>query len=106
MEELKRGAATFGPGFAAGLVTLLVGQPFDTIKVRLQTHTGTPGFIGSLQECLNKEGVQGLYKGHLTLRCLLLRASTLTLHVRDVSSDHRHYCSTWRALWGLQYCER
>ena len=49
-------------GFAAGLATLLVGQPFDTLKVRLQTSS-TSTLWYSVTQCLRNEGVAGLYKG-------------------------------------------
>lgn len=46
-------------------LTLAVGHPFDTVKVRLQT-TDTSHFRGPL-DCLlqtvRKEGFTGLYKG-------------------------------------------
>jgi solute carrier family 25 carnitine/acylcarnitine transporter 20/29 len=52
------------PGFAAGLSTLFVGQPFDTVKVRLQTRTaGATSFWGALRLCVREEGLLGLYKG-------------------------------------------
>ena len=48
----------------AGLATLLVGQPFDTVKVRMQTVDGAPqSFVTSAYRCLSNEGIRGLYKG-------------------------------------------
>ncbi|KAI8929299.1 mitochondrial carrier domain-containing protein [Entophlyctis helioformis] len=57
-------------GFLAGLLSgatkLVVGHPFDTIKVRMQTQGGHGRFKGPL-DCLvttvRKEGFRALYKG-------------------------------------------
>jgi len=52
------------PGFMAGLATLFVGQPFDTLKVRMQTSTQKQtSFWSSGLRCLREEGALGLYKG-------------------------------------------
>ena len=51
-------------GAAAGIATLLVGQPFDTVKVRLQSGTGS-GILSVLRACAHSEswGLLALYKG-------------------------------------------
>ncbi|KAL1921670.1 uncharacterized protein VTP21DRAFT_10312 [Calcarisporiella thermophila] len=58
-------------GTAGGLLQVVVGQPFDTVKVRLQTMPRplpgeVPRYTGML-DCVTKtvknEGVKGLYKG-------------------------------------------
>jgi len=55
----------FIAGTAAGVAITLVGHPFDTIKVRLQTCP--PGQFNGLFDCIaqtiRKEGFFGLYKG-------------------------------------------
>lgn len=57
----------FISGGFGGICTVLVGHPFDTIKVRLQTTqlTGThyDGMIDCAKKTIQKEGVRGLYKG-------------------------------------------
>lgn len=57
-------------GFMAGIVSgatkLVIGHPFDTLKIRMQTD-GISKFNGSLITCfhstIKKEGVRALYKG-------------------------------------------
>lgn len=44
---------------------MLVGQPFDTIKVRQQVLQQRTLVV--LGQCLRREGLAGLYKGDLAL---------------------------------------
>jgi solute carrier family 25 carnitine/acylcarnitine transporter 20/29 len=60
-------------GCIAGVVQVLVGQPFDTVKVRLQTQLRIPGqtvLYADAMDCLRKtvsqEGASALYKGTLS----------------------------------------
>ncbi|KAI9091278.1 mitochondrial carrier domain-containing protein [Phlyctochytrium arcticum] len=59
-------ADAFLAGLASGATKLLVGHPFDTLKVRLQTEGSYGQFKGPL-DCLRstirKEGLFALYKG-------------------------------------------
>ena len=53
-------------GTASGITKLVVGHPFDTIKVRLQTEGSNGRFRGPLhclRETVRHEGLKGLYKG-------------------------------------------
>lgn len=55
----------FAAGSASGITKCLVGHPFDTIKVRLQTAT-TARFAGPLDcftQTMRNEGFKGFYKG-------------------------------------------
>ncbi|SCU86022.1 LADA_0D11716g1_1 [Lachancea dasiensis] len=53
-------------GTAGGIAQVLVGQPFDTMKVRLQTSR-TPTTVATVVKNLVKnEGPRGFYKGTLT----------------------------------------
>lgn len=56
----------FLAGTASGVAKLVVGHPFDTLKVRLQTEGGYGRFRGPLH-CLTTtvrtEGLRALYKG-------------------------------------------
>lgn len=61
----------FVSGGFGGIVTTLVGHPFDTVKVRLQTQPipkagETPKYTGTwscITQTVQKEGLLGLYKG-------------------------------------------
>ncbi|EWM25764.1 solute carrier family 25 member 45 [Nannochloropsis gaditana] len=54
---------SFVAGCAGGVVSLAVGQPFDTIKVRLQASTKFKGAIDCLRRLLATEGPLALFKG-------------------------------------------
>lgn len=63
---------SFIAGFAYGLTNVIVGQPLDTIKTRMQTVIKSDGSskINSLSiasDIYNKEGIKGLYRGGLSL---------------------------------------
>ena len=49
-------------GAVSGLAVLIVGQPFDTVKVRQQVKQQRA--LHTLQECIRLEGLAGLYKGN------------------------------------------
>lgn len=57
---------TFLSGASYGLTTVLVGQPLDTIKTRMQGMT-TASATKVFRELYEKEGVKGLYRGGLPL---------------------------------------
>ncbi|KAI8822403.1 mitochondrial carrier domain-containing protein [Fimicolochytrium jonesii] len=56
-------------GAAAGMATVVAGHPFDTIKVRMQTHNNSNAArqsIGMIECCRNvvrSNGIMGLYRG-------------------------------------------
>jgi len=53
-------------GGVGGVAAVLVGHPFDLIKVRMQTGTAgatDAGVFGILSRTLRTEGVRGLYRG-------------------------------------------
>ncbi|ETW03752.1 hypothetical protein, variant [Aphanomyces invadans] len=64
MRAMKRAAIDYAAGCLGGVMGIIVGQPFDTIKVRLQTHGS---HYASPWHCarhtLQYEGVRGLFKG-------------------------------------------
>lgn len=55
-------------GTVGGIAQVLVGQPFDTVKVRLQSSPeGTYSGVGDvIKKLLANEGPKGFYKGTLT----------------------------------------
>ena len=54
-------------GTCGGIAICLVGHPFDTLKVRLQTQPSNQPLYSGLLDCFTKtlkwEGVGGLYRG-------------------------------------------
>jgi len=61
MEAARRSVG----GAVAGMSQVLVGHPFDTLKVRLQTldHSSHPSAIRVLKTIIKQEGFLALYKG-------------------------------------------
>lgn len=53
-------------GTAGGIAQVLVGQPFDTTKVRLQTSSTPTTATTVIKNLLKNEGPLGFYKGTLT----------------------------------------
>ncbi|KAI8332778.1 mitochondrial carrier domain-containing protein [Blakeslea trispora] len=57
-------------GTVGGIAQVLAGQPFDTVKVRLQTQSTTnplyTGMMDCVQKTRSKEGFAGFYKGTMT----------------------------------------
>ena len=53
-------------GSVGGIVQVLVGQPFDTVKVRLQTQSSANPIYSGMVDCaaktLKNEGLGGFYK--------------------------------------------
>ncbi len=67
---LQRSIKDFTAGWVSGIAQVLVGQPFDTVKVRLQTQPAQvpplySGPLDCLKQTIQKEGVPGLYRGTL-----------------------------------------
>jgi solute carrier family 25 carnitine/acylcarnitine transporter 20/29 len=54
------------PGTMSGVAKMVVGHPFDTLKVRMQTEGSSGRFQGMghcIRETLRTEGLRGFYKG-------------------------------------------
>lgn len=64
-DELKAGVKSFLAGWAGGIGNLLVGHPFDTVKVRLQDDTRRQysGAMDCVRKSIKAEGPLALYKG-------------------------------------------
>ena len=54
---------SFVCGFAYGVTTVIVGQPFDTIKTRMQAKGTANSMISTASTIFKHEGVAGLYRG-------------------------------------------
>ncbi|PWN88659.1 putative YMC1-protein of the mitochondrial carrier family [Acaromyces ingoldii] len=68
MTKISRTTKDVASGTAGGIAQVLVGQPLDILKVRLQT--AAPGTYKGLGDCasqiVKREGLLGFYKGTLT----------------------------------------
>jgi solute carrier family 25 (mitochondrial carnitine/acylcarnitine transporter), member 20/29 len=49
-------------GLAGGICQVIVGHPFDTVKVRMQTGSYT-GMTDCIRDTLGKERITGFYRG-------------------------------------------
>ena len=49
-------------GFVAGMTQTIIGHPFDTVKVRLQTSPST--LRNTMISIFRNEGLRGFYKGY------------------------------------------
>lgn len=65
---LSQSAMEIMAGSFSGVVQVLVGQPFDTIKVRLQSNQSNAysGTLDCVSQTVRKEGISALYKGTLS----------------------------------------
>lgn len=59
-------AITFLSGASYGLTTVIVGQPLDTVKTRMQGLSSSSA-SHILRDLYSKEGIRGLYRGGLPL---------------------------------------
>lgn len=50
-------------GFAYGTTTVIVGQPLDTIKTRMQAKGTGSSMVTTTVSIFQREGVAGLYRG-------------------------------------------
>jgi len=64
---VRRTSKNVVAGTVAGVAVCIVGHPFDTLKVRLQTQPINNPIYSGLADCFYKtlkwEGISGLYKG-------------------------------------------
>ncbi|CAB4408197.1 unnamed protein product [Rhizophagus irregularis] len=64
-EQTTSSAKSFLAGGFGGVTCVLVGQPFDLIKVRLQTapEGAYTGMVDATKQIIAKDGFRGLYRG-------------------------------------------
>ncbi|KAK5942891.1 carrier protein ymc1 [Knufia obscura] len=62
----KQTGKDLGSGAAGGIAQVLLGQPFDIVKVRLQTTNTHPTALATATSILRNEGLPAFYKGTLT----------------------------------------
>ncbi|SCU98680.1 LAME_0G00144g1_1 [Lachancea meyersii CBS 8951] len=65
-QDLRRTLKDIAAGISGGVAQVLVGQPFDITKVRLQTSTTQTSAIKVVQSLIKNEGFRGFYKGTVT----------------------------------------
>jgi len=79
---VRRTSKNIIAGTVAGVAVCLVGHPFDTLKVRLQTQPIHNPVYSGLADCFYKtlkwEGIGGLYRGvgKFTAKMSIRRAQT------------------------------
>ncbi|KAI8368413.1 putative mitochondrial inner membrane transporter ymc3 [Choanephora cucurbitarum] len=66
-QSIYNRARGFAAGMASGITKLVVGHPFDTVKIRMQTTSRSDGRFKGPLDCFLKtirnEGIRGIYKG-------------------------------------------
>lgn len=66
---MEDAAKDYAAGFAAGVATVLIGHPFDTVKVKLQTQNTEVSTVryrnaaNCILAILKTEGLKGFYRG-------------------------------------------
>ncbi|KAM0798639.1 mitochondrial carrier domain-containing protein [Usnea florida] len=63
---IKRALKDLFAGAAGGVAQVLIGQPFDIVKVRLQTTTRYSSALDGATQIFKNEGPAAFYKGTLT----------------------------------------
>jgi len=54
-------------GLTAGWTQIILGQPFDFVKVKIQTATNPSSVFSYAKEILNEFGWKGFYRGSSSL---------------------------------------
>ncbi len=85
----------FIAGFAYGTTTVIVGQPLDTIKTRMQA-LGTKSSIDTAKSIFNQEGIKGLYRGGfvLVLGGSLIRSTQFGVYETVLSQQRQAFGAT------------
>ncbi|RKO84563.1 mitochondrial carrier domain-containing protein, partial [Blyttiomyces helicus] len=63
--QMDNAKSVISGGFA-GIASVLVGHPFDTLKVRLQTSNEYKGIADCFKQTIKRDGPLGLYKGMMS----------------------------------------
>lgn len=85
----------FAAGYAFGITSVIVGQPLDTIKTRIQASTNVKptSMMVTAREIFQKEGIRGLYRGGLpmVLGGGLIRSTQFGVNAKSLSfiSEYR-----------------
>jgi len=85
-EKFVLGALT---GCIGGACSTFAGQPFDTVKVRMQTcGDGRPSFCRIFMSTFRQEGVRGLYHGTTPALALNLLEKSIIFAVNEQLKRH------------------
>lgn len=63
LPSVKDLVVDFGVGNLIGSCSVLVGYPFDSLKVRMQTSSNHSSMVKTMFEITKKEGILGLFRG-------------------------------------------
>lgn len=63
--SFERKVKDVAAGFVGGATQVLIGQPFDLVKIRLQTSHSSQSSASIIQSVLRNEGISAFYKGTL-----------------------------------------
>ena len=74
-------------GGFGGLCSLVVGYPFDTVKVRLQTCTQYNSAMHCFKSTIMNEGPMSLFRGVSGLACVALPRFALMFHSNSVARN-------------------
>lgn len=92
--EKLGGASTFGIGAAAGIVTVAVTQPLDTVKTRLQSLKGKSeygGMVGCSVRIAREEGWRAFWSGAMprAVRLMLSGGIVFTMYEKMMEGMDR-----------------
>lgn len=95
----------FLAGWAYGAMSVLVGQPFETLKTRMQVHSSTsapPSLVAVARTLFAEEGVRGLYRGgtSLFLGGAVIRSTQFGVNGLVLQELERRFGKSERVLWG------
>jgi solute carrier family 25 carnitine/acylcarnitine transporter 20/29 len=90
------GIETFIAGIAYGTTSVIVGQPLDTIKTRMQASSSNISSVAVAREIFVKEGIFGLYRGGLPLLIggALIRSAQFGVYNNSLSYIRNTYGAT------------
>lgn len=94
----------FLAGWAYGAMSVLVGQPFETLKTRMQVHSSTtaPSLVAVAKTLYAEEGVRGLYRGgtSLFLGGAVIRSTQFGVNGLVLGELQRRFGQAERVCWG------
>ncbi|CAH6720341.1 mitochondrial glycine transporter Ymc1p [[Candida] jaroonii] len=99
--SISRKVKDITAGFVGGATQVLIGQPFDLIKIRLQTSNSTITQV--FQDVVKKEGILSFYKG--TLPPLFGVGACVSLQFYGFHETKRYFESksgkslTWKEIY-------